>query len=279
MNKITRYNPCMSTSGFGFNRAAMQPETHGLYVTHAEHQSKMNALQSRLRALESMQKQDFFYHLQKGLGLDKIAEQAIESAVNELVKKATQTIFKVDPCQDLTKEMVDDLVKRMGEGAFATGGMVMESFEPCGGFVKIANGKMHMSDAYLKSGVISASELDSKTVNVMNAVSDNPANTASKYKLNVGVKIADPKAAVKLSGETEPCGLMCVKSDVDYFTAGERYSYGYEIQGGVKKWFVSGDNYVSDLAVEDRWTLEDGGAYMYVKNEITGQYSAVFKKP
>lgn len=287
MNQITRYEVRTIASNDGLNCASMEQDEHGAYVTHEAHAEKMLAAQARIEALELMQKRDFFYHLQKGLG--KVAEQAIEEVVKELVRKATQTVFKVNPCHDLTAEMVDDLVKRMRHSSeFATGGLVTGINEPETVGCVVRHGQVFIGDAVIKSGHVQSfadesGQIKSVIVNnpeIRDAVSHNPANTSSKYNITLGVKVDAPEMACRqLLPMQETCGLMCVKSDVDYFTAGERYSYGYELCGGSKIWFVSGDNYVSDLAVEDRWTLEDGGAYMYVKNEITGQCSAVFKKP
>ena len=243
MNQITRYNPRTIASDDGLNRAVMTKESHGLYVTHASHQAEMSRLQSRLDALELMQKQDFFYHLQKGLG--KVAEQAIEEVVKELIKKATQTAIHLDPCKDLTSEMVKELCERMQNH---NGGMVMSIEEPevnphAGGWFVGKLGTMTLGDAYIKGGVI------------------------SQYDLKVGVK-------------DEPGTLKCVKSDVIYFTPGWYYFVEREIENGNERYYLTSDNHNTMLEGDSRWKLEDGGAYLCVRNHVTmGEIVAVFKKP
>lgn len=227
----------------GYTTAAMQPHEHGEYVTYASHQAEMSRLQSRLDALELMQKQDFFYHLQKGLG--KVAEQAVEEVVKELIKKATQTAIHLDPCKDLTSEMVKELCERMQNH---NGGMVMSIEEPevnphAGGWFVGKLGTMTLGDAYIKSGVI------------------------SQYDLKVGVK-------------TEPETLKCVKSDVIYFTPGWCYLVESEIENGNERYYLASDDHNTMLEGGGRWQLEDGGAYLCVRNHVTmGEVVAVFKKP
>lgn len=244
MKQIARYNPApvmgKATAPYV---SAMQPHDHGAYVTYAAHAEKMQALQSRLDALELMQKQDFFYHLQKGLG--KVAEHAITEVVKELIKKATQTAISLDPCKDLTSEMVKELCERMQN---ANGGMVMSIEEPevnpyAGGWFVGKLGTMTLGDAYIKSGVI------------------------SQYDLNVGVK-------------TEPETLKCVKSDAIYFTPGWYYFVEREIESGNERYYLTSDNHNTMLEGDSRWKLEDGGAYLCVRNHVTmGEVVAVFKKP
>lgn len=250
MNHITRYDACTIASNDGLNRAAMEPSEHGAYVTYERHAEKMQALQSRLDALELMQKQDFFYHLQKGLG--KVAEKAIEDLVKELVSKATQTVFKVNPCHNLTAEMVDELVERMNQSsqAFATGGLLVSAEEPETVGCMVRQGKIFVGDAYIKGGSIE------------NAVSHNPANTASEYNITLGVKV-------------EPRGLKCIKSTVDYFTSGKVYDY--EIRKDVV--YVAQDDLVSDLDGSDQWKTHDHGAYLTIKAPVSGEPLVMFKKP
>lgn len=245
MSNITRYNPASvmgkATAPYV---AVMEPHDHGAYVTYAAHAEKMQALQSRLDALELMQKQDFFYHLQKGLG--KVAEQAIEDVVKELVRKATQTVFKVNPCHDLTSEMVDDLVKRMSSSqAFATGGLI-SAVEPEMVGCTVRHGQVFIGDAVIK-----------------NAVSHNPASTASEYNLTLGVKT-----------EQKPFTLKCIKSNVDCFTQGR--AYDYEIRADI--FYVTSDDFVSDLKAGDHWKTEDMGAYMAVLHSTSGEPIVMFKK-
>lgn len=255
MSKIERFECIAVHNHPGYTTAAMRPSERGEYVTYASHAEKVNALQSRLDTLELMQKQDFFYHLQKGLG--KVAEQAINDVVSELVKKSTQTVFKANPCENLTEQMVSELCDNLKKCGFESRSMVIAiDDEPdpmaCSSGWFIGDiGTMSIGDAYIKSGIIK------------NGISDNPANTASEYKLTLGVNV-----------EQKPFTLKCIKSNVDCFTQGR--SYDYEIRADV--FYITSDDFVSDLKEGDHWKTEDMGAYMAVLHSTSGEPIVMFKK-
>ena len=98
MNKIERFTPELRMT-VKSTEPVMVSQERGAYVTYAEHKSKMDALQSRIDALESMQKRKDFDTLFDDV-LNKVMDESIRKIMDEIkdIQKPKFTI-KTDGIQ------------------------------------------------------------------------------------------------------------------------------------------------------------------------------------
>lgn len=98
MTTIKRYNPYVQ-SFFGFTTARMGDSKDGGYVTYESHQQKVDALQSRIDALESMQKRKDFDAMFDDV-LNKVVDESVRKIMDEIkdIQKPKFTI-KTDGIQ------------------------------------------------------------------------------------------------------------------------------------------------------------------------------------
>lgn len=232
MTSIKRYAPYV-TSLFGCTAARMGERSDGGYVTYESHRQKMNALQSRIDTLESMQKRKDFDDTLNDM-IVKIGKSIHKALDSEFSKKPKFTIKN------------DGIQINTGTSAVKLGALD-----------EIKNG-VYINDAVINAGSI-------KSGFGCWFLGD-PANA---FK----VKSPEPKK------QYQPA-LLCIKSVSDSFIAGESYPYGYTVSGKDKAWFVSGDEFVSDLDSDDGWVLEDCGAYLATRErDSEWQPYSIFKKP
>lgn len=185
-------------------RVNMAPHERGSYVTYESHIEELRRVQAELDALKAMQKSDFFYHLKP------VFEKALEEAIAIVVKQASQSVFKVDAEALIAADVGRWMEKHMNERAgFATGSLFVGDVE-----VDFDNNKVKITDALIKSGVVTESEL-----------------------------FSFPKARKNI--------VVCTSADEGSgFTIGKKYAFDRN-EGNIIR--ICQDDFVSDLAEDDCW--------------------------
>lgn len=134
-----------------------------------------------------------------------------------------------------------------------------------------------MVDEKCKSaGLILADEcMKDPVISMHHASIDDKPSLDPGVGLNSRCIILDfEKAARHVANNVKTLGLKCIKSEVDWFTAGNVYDF--DIRSDVN--YVCHDNLVGDLGEHDQWITKDMGAYLAVTYP-GGSAAALFKKP
>lgn len=209
----------------GYTYAAMKACEAGGYVTYESHAEKVRGLEARLAALESMQKQDFFYHA-KPL-MKKCFDAAAEKLMTDIKGIAT-TSYPVNICHKSVAEAID----RLNDAKVSVGYQVQHSGE----------------DEYAYCQFLNAN--DAPRVFITDAfITDAKIRRAMDVAFNGGFMtrhvIVTPDNVSEAVAEQPEVFAKCIYSNTDVFTFGQLYP-----MDGDK---IAGDNFVSDLDEPDYW--------------------------
>lgn len=240
-NCIERLTPILGRAGKSFasyDIAMMKRSDAGDYVSYASHQEEVQRLQSEMDALKQAQKSIIFESLSSAI------EKGLDDIIRGVLKQAVMKTYKVDP--DLWRTAPARLAELMVDERCKSAGLIL--VDEC------------MQDPATSMNYAS--------------VDGNPS-----IDLGVGLNcrsiiIDVDKAARHVANNVKTLGLKCIKSEVDWFTAGKMYDFEsrYDVI------YVCQDNHVSDLDEHDQWITKDMGAYLAVTYP-GGSAAALFKKP
>lgn len=240
-NCIERLTPILGRAGKSFasyDIAMMKRSDAGDYVSYASHQAEMQRLQCEIDALKQAQKSIVFERVSSVIG------KSVDSLISDIAKQVSMTAYKVNP--ELWRTAPAKLAEMMVDEKCKSAGLIM-------------------ADECMKDPVISMHHA---------SIDDKPS-----LDLGVGLNcrsiiIDVDKAARHVANNVKTLGLKCIKSEVDWFTAGKMYDFEsrYDVI------YVCQDNHVSDLDEHDQWITKDMGAYLAVTYP-GGSAAALFKKP
>lgn len=233
---IQRYTPSIS---LGINkRAVMKADERGVYITHASHQAEMQRVQGELDALKQAQKIIIFERVSSAV------EKGLDEVIREVVKQSAMTTYKVDP--ELWRTAPARLAELMVDEKCKSAGLIL-------------------ADECMKDPVISMHHA---------SIDDKPSLDPGVGLNSRCIMLDVEKAARHVANNVKTLGLKCIKSEVDWFTAGKMYDFEsrYDVI------YVCQDNHVSDLDEHDQWITKDMGAYLAVTYP-GGSAAALFKKP
>lgn len=115
---MNRYEPCSYQTLSGDFAAVMDRDDNGTYITYASHKQEIEYLQSRLKALESKQKDS----ISISAIIDENVEDALRKHIGEAVHQVVSDIIKGglnkyngDPCHSTVDSILDELAAGPGK--------------------------------------------------------------------------------------------------------------------------------------------------------------------